>query len=149
MKGVRYEGTNIPGYRVVYDEYRRSPFLWGNPSIETTWLPSDGSNDNIPTYATQKDDENSLFNHYRTMIELRKDNPALMYGNSFTEWDGSTGSLQGYYRSYSYEDFNQNILIIHNISSTAKTVEVEYEKVLYGALELGAFETVILEVEAN
>ena len=97
----------------------------------------------------QKDDDTSLFNHYRTMIELRKDNPALMYGNGFIEWDGSTGSLQGYYRSYSYEDFSQNILVIHNISSTAKTVEVDYDKILYGSLELGAFETVILEVEAN
>jgi glycosidase len=149
MKGVRYEGTNIPGYGVVYDEYRRSPFIWGNPAIETTWLPSDGSNDTLPTYAAQKDDDTSLFNHYRTMIELRKDNPALMYGNGFIEWDGSTGSLQGYYRSYSYEDFSQNILVIHNISSTAKTVEVDYDKILYGSLELGAFETVILEVEAN
>ncbi|PKK92543.1 MAG: hypothetical protein CVV61_09205, partial [Tenericutes bacterium HGW-Tenericutes-6] len=45
MKGYRYEGDDIPGFGKVYDEYRRQPFIWGDQELQTTWLPSDGSND--------------------------------------------------------------------------------------------------------
>ncbi|TNF06594.1 MAG: hypothetical protein EP317_06265, partial [Bacillota bacterium] len=104
MKGYRYEGTNIPGYGVVYDEYRRQPLLWGNSDIQTTWLPSDGSNANTPNILIQQNDENSLFRHYQTMIGLRKDNPALMFGNYFKEFKDNNSNIQGYIRYYQFED---------------------------------------------
>lgn len=149
MKGVRYEGTNMPGYGVVYDEYRRSPFLWGDSNIQTHWLPSDGSNDQVKTVVDQLVDDTSLLNHYKTMIALRKSTPALMYGNDFNSWVGSKSYLQGYVREYTYEDFKQTVLVIHNLGISNQTIDVDYLKVLYGTLNLEPNQTLILEISSS
>ena len=149
MKGVRYEGQNIPGYGVVYDEYRRQPLVWGDPSKQTTWLPSDGSNDNTPNVKAQLEDKNSLLNQYKTMIQLRNQHPALAYGNYFKAYKGNQGALQGYVRYYQYESIEEAILVIHNLSSTGRTVDVTHESILYGSLELAPFSTVILKVNPD
>ena len=46
----------------------------------------------------KKADNDSLFNHYKTLISLRQNNPALAYGNDFKAWEASSGGLQGYVR---------------------------------------------------
>lgn len=149
MKGVRYEGTNIPGYGVVYDEYRRSPFLWGDPSIETTWLPSDGSNNNTDDVSAQLLDEGSLLNQYKIILQLRNNHPALAYGNYFEPFNENEGALQGYVRYYQYENIEEAILVIHNLGVTSKIIDVPHESILYGSLELGAFSTVILKINPD
>lgn len=149
MKGLRYEGTNIPGYGVVYDEYRRSPFLWGDESIETTWLPSDGSNDDTDDASTQLLDENSLLNQYKTMLQLRNNHPALAFGNYFEPFIENQGALQGYVRYYQYEDIEEAILVIHNLGVTSKMIDIPHESILYGSLELNAFSTVILKINPD
>jgi glycosidase len=147
MKGVRYEGTNIPGYGVVYDEYRRQPLLWGNEDIETSWLPSDGSNANTPSILVQQGDENSLYSHYQTMIGLRNNNPALMFGNYFQEFKDNNSNIQGYVRYYQHEDFEQAVLVIHNFSVNPLTLDVDYLELLYNDLTLGSYETVIMTID--
>lgn len=147
MKGYRYEGTNIPGYGVVYDEYRRQPFIWGNSEIETTWLPSDGSNNSTNSLALQREDQNSVFNVYKEMIEIRRNNPALMYGNNFSSYNGNNSSIQGYIRHYQYETINQAVLVIHNLSSDATTLTLDYEEILYGSLNIPAYGTLIVTID--
>ena len=150
MKGYRYEGTNIPGYGVVYDEYRRQPFMWGAPTYETYWLPSDGSNDYTADLETQKLDETSLFNTYKMMIELRKENPALMYGNYFEPYVNNVLQVQGYVRYYEYEDFKQAVLVIHNMTPDPYEVDVEYLEFLYGdSLNIDGYGTIILEIDPD
>ncbi|MDO9629971.1 MAG: alpha-amylase family glycosyl hydrolase [Acholeplasmataceae bacterium] len=147
MKGYRYEGTNIAGYGVVYDEYRRQPFLWGNSLIETTWLPSDGSNNSTQNLAAQRADQNSLFNVYKDIIEVRRNNPALMYGNDFSAYKGNNSSIQGYVRHYQYETINQAVLVIHNLSSDPITVSLEYQELLYGSLNMAGYGTLIVTID--
>jgi len=147
MKGVRYEGTNIPGYGVVYDEYRRQPLIWGNPAIETTWLPSDGSNAATESILAQQQNEQSLLRFYQTMIQLRKNNPALMFGNSFEAFKQNNSNIQGYIRTYQHEDIKQAVLVIHNFSPNTITLEVEYLELLYNDLTLNAYETVIMTID--
>ena len=149
MKGYRYEGTNIPGYGVVYDEYRRQPLIWGNSAIETTWLPSDGSNAATESILTQQQNENSLWNFYKTMIQLRKDNPALMFGNSFEAFGQNNSNIQGYIRTYQYEDVSQAVLIIHNFSPNTIQLDLEYLELLFNDLSLEAYETVIMTIDIN
>ncbi len=149
MKGVRYEGTNIPGYGVVYDEYRRQPLLWGNPSIETTWLPSDGSNASTASILTQQQNESSLLRFYQTMIQLRKNNPALMFGNSFEVFKLNSSSIQGYVRTYEYEGVSQAVLVVHNFSSNSINLDLEYLELLYNDLSLAAYESVVMTIDIS
>ncbi|MBU1093493.1 MAG: alpha-amylase [Firmicutes bacterium] len=149
MKGVRYEGVNIPGYGTVYDEYRRQPFLWGDAAYQTTWLPSDGSNDAVDTLSVQRTAKNSLFSQYQQMIELRKDNPALMYGNYFEAYVNNTSNIQGYLRYFQYEDVEQAVLVLHNLSQDPYLVDLEYVSLLYGTLNIPAYGSLIITIDPN
>jgi alpha-amylase len=149
MKGYRYEGVNIPNYGVVYDEYRRQPFIWGTPNHQTTWLPSDGSNLTTDSYLVQKADENSLFNAYKEMIQIRKENPALMYGNYFEAYKNNNSNIQGFIRHYEFEDIKQSLLVIHNNSLDVQTMNIEYLSIIYGSLNIEPFGTLILEIDSS
>jgi len=149
MKGYRYEGTQISGYGVVYDEYRRQPLKWGNANIETTWLPSDGSNLQTNSIAVQLEDQDSLLNFYMTMIQIRKNNPALMFGNYFEAYKGNNSNLQGYVRYYTYENITQAVLVIHNLSQNTQTLSLDYDSLIYGSLNLPAYGTVIVEINPS
>jgi glycosidase len=150
MKGVRYEGTNIVGYGVVYDEYRRQPFLWGDAEYQTTWLPSDGSNDDTDTIAQQISDNDSLYHAYQEMISIRKDNPALMYGNYYEPFNGNVTQIQGYVRYYKYEDLEQAVLVIHNLTPDPYTVDLSYRSFILGdSLTIGGYQTIILDIDPS
>ena len=151
MKGYRdysQDGAHVPGYGVAYDEYRRTPFLWGNPTIETTWFPDTQNFETQPVHI-QIEDPNSLLNLYKTLTHLRLNVPALMYGNHFETFNGNSTQIQGYVRSFSYGDFEQAVLIIHNLSSDVRYVDVDYLNILYGSLELEPFGSVILEIDPS
>lgn len=148
MTGTRYEGIDF-GQGAVYDQYRRAPFIWGDVSKTTTWLNPYNGSDSAPSVATQLDNPNSLLNHYKTIANLRKDNPGLMYGNFLKAWNENTSSLQGYVRHYEFEGVGQTVLVIHNMTSTTKVVDVEYVKLLYGNLELPAYGTLVLEIDSS
>lgn len=148
MTGTRLEGVDL-GQGAVYDQYRRAPFIWGDASKTTTWLnPHKGSN-SAPSVQTQLNDNNSLLNHYKTMANLRKDNPGLMYGNFFKAWNGNSTFLQGYVRHYEIDDISQTVLVIHNISSTARSVELDYLSILYGDINIKPYGTLVLELDSS
>lgn len=150
MKGYRYEGTQIPGYGIVYDEYRRQPFMWGTPTYQTDWLPSDGSNDTTLHLEDQKIDDLSMFNRYQEMIEIRKENPALMYGNYFKPFKDNSLYVQGFVRSYTYEDYSQAVLVLHNLTSDEVTVDIEYlEFILGDSLTIEGYQTLIVSIDPN
>lgn len=150
MKGTRYEGTNIPGYGVVYDEYRRQPFMWGMPTYQTTWLPSDGSNDDTLDLEAQKLDQTSLYHSYKNMIEIRENTPALMYGNYFEPFKDNNYQIQGYIRYYQYEDFEQAVLVIHNLDSNDVIVDIEYLNFIYGeSLTIEGYQSIIVEIDPD
>ncbi len=148
MTGTRYEGIDL-GQGTVYDQYRRAPFIWGDVTKTTTWLQPHNGSDSAPSVQTQLANDNSLLNHYKTMANLRKDNPGLMYGNFLKSWNGNSSALQGYVRHYEFEGEGQTVLVIHNMSSTSKTVELDYAKMLYGNLAIPAYGTLVLELDSS
>jgi oligo-1,6-glucosidase len=63
----------------------RTPMQWddtknGGFSSETPWLPVHENHTTV-NVATQQNDHNSVLNHFRKMVALRKDNLLLVYGN--------------------------------------------------------------------
>ena len=83
------------------------------------------------------------------MANLRKDNPGLMYGNFFKVWNGNSTFLQGYVRHYEIDDISQTVLVIHNISSTVRTVELDYLDILYGDINIKPYGTLVLELDSS
>jgi len=149
MKGIRYEGISVDGYDApVYDEYRRSPLLWGNSDIETTWLPDIGLNNDVDNISIQQNNDSSLLKAYQEIIEIRKSYPALMYGNYFELFNGNNNNIQGYVRQYSYGDsFNEAVLVIHNFSSSSYEItDLAYEEIIYGSLAMDGYDTLILKI---
>lgn len=148
MKGTEYDALNVDGYDGdIYDEYRRSPLLWGNDQ-ETTWLPDIGINDDVDDISVQRYSGTSLFSVYQEIIDIRKDNPALMYGNSFELFNGNSNQVQGYVRTYSYEDYTQSVLMIHNLLNKELDMSnLVYEDILLGTLDMGAYESLIVTID--
>ncbi|NMA04831.1 MAG: hypothetical protein GX931_00480 [Acholeplasmataceae bacterium] len=136
----------------AYDEFLRLPFLWdkGDPSL-TTWFPMDSPRINEMfervglTYeepisvSNQAIDKNSLFNHYRNLIKLRKENPALMYGDKFTAYNISNDKIVAFIREYNQNGINQRVLVIINASNTTYDV-TEQTKDLFGTKEVAPYE---------
>jgi oligo-1,6-glucosidase len=63
----------------------RTPMQWDDTnnagfSSETPWLPVHENHTTV-NVATQQNDHNSVLNHFRKMVVLRKDNLLLVYGN--------------------------------------------------------------------
>lgn len=134
MYGGRKEGETVPGYdTAVYDEYRRLPLKLGNDS-ETSWINDMGLNDDI-SYETQKNDENSLFNVYKEMIQLRKDNIALRYGNTLQKinFESTIAGVNGFVRTYTFDKKTQNVMVLHNFSKATAKANFKYDKVLYAS----------------
>ncbi len=139
MKGRRIEGDYVEGYVdqnglpiKVYDEARRQPFLWdANDPALTTWFPLIHGNEEIPRLGMQKEDTNSLYNHYVNMIKVRRENPALMFGSDFIRIDGVSSAV-AFIRQVDIKGHSQILLIIHNISNQEKQVSFDVTKDIYG-----------------
>lgn len=149
MKGYRdysQDGKVVSGYGVAYDEYRRTPFLWGNPSIQTTWFP-DHMNFDTPPLNEQRLDQNSMFIHYINLISIRKNEPALMYGNAILPFNQNSFQIQGYLRILEIEGYEQAILVLHNVTSDPQTVSIEGIRDIYGSSLIEGFGTYIVEID--
>ena len=120
MYGIKASGPDI------WDETRRLPFLWGDQAT-TDWLTSGNStlaqmnslNGDVLTATEQLEDPTSLLNLYKAILNVRNNNIALKYGNSFDGYEGNSASIQGFYREYEYEEYHQKLLIIHNFGTVA------------------------------
>ncbi len=107
--GYRQEGAVVEGYdNLVYDELRRLPLKLGN-EYETSWIKTNIDND-VDSYLVQKEDSDSLYNHYKNMINIRNDNKALKYGNDFQKTNLDLKFATSFIRRFE----GQNLLIIHN-----------------------------------
>ncbi len=147
MKGTRVEGETIPDYGVAYDETRRTPFIWGSSTYQTSWFPDDQNEDTISA-ETQMTQDDSIWHHYQTMIALRRNNPALMYGHTITAYNDNSNAIQGYVRVYEDQYLSQTLLIIHNTSKVEQTVTLTGDyTILYGDLVMPLYSTLIIEID--
>ncbi|MGI6787104.1 MAG: alpha-amylase family glycosyl hydrolase [Acholeplasmataceae bacterium] len=155
MKGRRIEGGTVPGYVddngkpiTTYDEPRRQPFLWDlDDSALTNWFPLIDGNDSVERLSQQKNNPNSLYNHYVEMIKVRRENPALMYGNSFIRVDGISSAV-AFIRQVNIDGHTQILLIIHNLTSNEKEVNFDVIKDIYGTQLIPPMGTYIGEISS-
>ena len=112
-----YWGTQSNG-----DEYVRAPIVWDAAAKD---VAKKGVNNKVDSnmlkgsisVETQSADPNSLLNVYQTWSRLRNTYPALAEG---TMEPLSLSSMAAWYMS----DGSQKLLVIHNVASSEKSVEV-------------------------
>ena len=80
-----YYGEEIGMLGMKPDEHIREPFLWdaeASDGIRATWLkPKFTKDSTVAHLASQMSDPNSLYNHYKDWINLRKATSALTSGD--------------------------------------------------------------------
>ena len=92
----------------------RTPMPWkhnGNHagfSLGEPWLPIEKAHE-IAAVETQQSDDNSILNHFRELIEIRNQSPALRYGH-LTFLDAPEGVL-----AFTREDGDQQALCVFNL----------------------------------
>ena len=108
------------------DEDIRLPFKWGN-EYETSWR-MDTYNDDLETVLEQQENEDSLLNHYRQLIDLRTQYESLREGD-FVPVNFNKNFMIGNVR---YID-NEAILVLHNVSEKdcEILIEVQEEDVVF------------------
>lgn len=160
MHGVKANGEMSDGGS-VWDETRRLPFKYGD-ELDTSWFDDESfvsvvKNKVIASALEQKEDPDSLWQTYRKLIELRKEYPALRYGNEISAYEKNTRDLQGFYRTYEYQSFAQKILVLHNLSYsdidmipfTGKIIYASDSEDLENLDKIKARSTVIIEVKED
>lgn len=108
------------------DEDIRLPFIWGN-EYETSWR-TDTYNNDLETVLEQQENEDSLLNHYRQLIDLRTQYESLREGD-FVPVNFNKNFVIGNVR---YTD-DEAILVLHNVSEKdcEILIEVQEEDVVF------------------
>jgi alpha-amylase len=110
-----YYGEEIGMRGSGADQYKRTPLQWNNsPNAGfTTGTPWEAVNASYTTINIEAEQYNptSLWNHYRNLIALRKNQIALRRGN-YMPVSTSTTSTISFLRQY----LNDNILVVSNMS---------------------------------
>jgi len=101
----------------------RTPMQWDSTknagfSNETPWLPIHKNHTKV-NVLTQENDQNSVLNHFRKMVALRKDNLLLVYGN-YEIIQEEHPTIYAYSRTL--ED--QKMLILLNFSELESSIEL-------------------------
>lgn len=153
-----YYGEEIGMQGRKPDEHIREAFLWEEKEKDecrATWLePKFSTDQTVIPAAVQAKNENSLLNHYKTLIGLRNNSKALTYGELVPVSLGNTG-ISAFVREHQHE----SLLVLHNLTAQGISVSLpanlkDYKKIVFhnkesgpqeGVLKLAAYSTVILQ----
>ncbi|HZG56331.1 alpha-amylase family glycosyl hydrolase [Paenibacillus sp.] len=117
-----YYGEEIGMQGMKPDEYIREPMPWTNDRSapgNTSWLRPKHNADGSPTVEAALADKDSLYHHYRRLIEYRKKDPALRGGALQPLKVG--GGLESFLR---VPEDGEASLVIHNVSPDGRSVDL-------------------------
>jgi glycosidase len=103
----------------------RTPIKWFDESKapQTKWTPIKNSNQ-IVSWEKQKDDINSLYNHYKKIVRVRTGNEALVKGN-FEPVNTGTKRIAAYKRNLIKDaTITKSVLVIHNLDFEEVSVKL-------------------------
>lgn len=157
-----YYGEEIGQLGQKPDDNRREPFDWyksadGEYMTEMTdiffnpELKYVVADDGV-SVEEEKDDANSILNHYKRLIAIRNENPTFYNGTYETLAMGGGGLY-----AYKVSDENNQYLVIHNQRDADKTITLNVDgKDLYndtdvsaGSYELKSYSSLILKYDSD
>ncbi|MFY0600865.1 MAG: alpha-amylase [Cyclobacteriaceae bacterium] len=125
-----YYGEEIGMKGTKPDEYIREPFLWAKGDRQNSaWIQSKYNlESDAHTLHEQKEGKPSIYQHYKSLIKLRKSNSSLELGK-FAPYPINQGGIIAYLRS----DPNSQVLVIHNLTKEEKIIRriAAYQNVFY------------------
>lgn len=139
-----YYGEEIGMYGAKPDEYIREPMLWYTDPAEgdgqTIWEASRHNvNASAASVEAQQNDEQSLFNHYRTLISWRNVEPALQNG-AIAEYKLETANNKlSLFLRVTKDD---RLLVVHNLSGESQLAS------LASSAEYDSFDSLIYTSDA-
>ncbi|MDQ3847140.1 MAG: alpha-amylase family glycosyl hydrolase [Bacteroidota bacterium] len=99
------------------DEYIREPFIWDTKekdNCRTTWIkPRYSTDSTVVPEIQQMADNNSILQHYISLIHLRNSNKVLTHGE-IAPAEVGVKSVCAFLRTYE----NESLLVLHNLSKT-------------------------------
>jgi glycosidase len=125
-----YYGSEIGMHGVKPDPSIREPMRWDrNPhqAGETWWEPAPDNASPDLSVAAERADPRSLLNFFRRLIRWRSDLPALRDGDIASD-PADDGAISAYIRT----DRAQRLLVIHNLSGTARSISLRHGR--FGAV---------------
>ena len=152
-----YYGEEIGMQGKKPDQYIREPFIWDAKAKDrsrTTWIAPRYSADSSVVPAVQQiKDKSSIYNHYKTFIQLRNTSKALTYGE-LEPVILANKELCAFVRATN----DESVLVLHNLSQTDVTLALpdalaEYSKLVFknkdatvksGMVMIPAYSTLIL-----
>jgi alpha-amylase len=139
-----YYGEEIGMAGLKPDECLRVPFQWDSTTRIAPFMAGKNceTNEADANLVDQENDPDSLFNHYRTMIHLRNEHPALQTG-AFEMVDTTSNAIYSFIRQTSEE----TLLVLINLSNEPVS---DYQLSLESGLlrEITAASLLLLEGEA-
>lgn len=118
-----YYGEEIGMLGRKPDPFIREPFIWDEKSkdeIRTTWeAPRFSTDTTVIPLSVQVADEASLYNHYRQLIRLRNNSPALTNGE-LVPVAIQNPSVCAFLRS----EASQTLLVLHNLSGIKQVINL-------------------------
>ena len=116
---IVYYGEEIGMLGAKPDEEIRTPMLWGGGDpLQASWRESRYNKSTKPV-SEQQDDPDSLLNHYKTLIALRNDHPALLLG-TLSAFDTGNDILA----AYTMQGGNETLHVIHNFTAKDQSATV-------------------------
>ncbi|MTI21043.1 DUF3459 domain-containing protein [Fulvivirga sp. RKSG066] len=146
-----YYGEEIGMKGMKPDPNIREPFIWETPAGEgrASWIePKFSTDETITSLEEQVKDNNSLYNYYKSLIEIRKSNEALTLGDLQAKQVENESLLV-----FDRKSDGQNVIVVHNLSDTEQTIDIESSKSLIfgnnewleeGKLTLPAYKSAIV-----
>ncbi|MCJ7840276.1 alpha-amylase family glycosyl hydrolase [Lederbergia sp. NSJ-179] len=125
------EETGLEGSKP--DEEIREPFIWSNDknaSEQTNWRVIKHNKDmQKKSVESQVKDVNSMFNHYRNMIQVRRSHPALIKGEIESALTKQSGMV--IFKRMTEES---SILVLHNLTKQNQNVFLHEKESVYSKL---------------
>ena len=119
-----YYGEEIGMKGMKPDEHIREPFIWGEGTSDpgqASWIePKFSTSQSVDPLSEQLNDPNSMYNHYKNLIELRNASRVLSTGG-IANTSINDDELITFYR---YAD-GDTLTVIHNLSGADKSLDVE------------------------
>lgn len=126
-----YYGEEIGMLGKKPDEHIREPFLWDEQKIDpgrTKWIkPKFSTDKTVSVLSLQKEDENSIYNHYKALIALRNEYSSLAKGE-IAELVLNNPFLLAFQRIYE----GDTLKVVHNLSGEPQQFQLNYSDVVYG-----------------
>jgi alpha-amylase len=144
------------------DAYVREPFIWDSGDaghtdrMQTSWeKPRFSTDSTVVPVNIQMEDEHSIYNFYRRLINVRNKNATLTYGDiDYSGFD--IAEVVSFKRKFN----DQQVLVLHNVSDVEITIPLtdgnkDFTKIVYdmsdstsineNEITLSAYNTLILK----